>query len=250
MRAGLGLALALWSVSGLAAAAGGSPGIRAPEHELAGAGGLLGAVICDPLRAGLGGLGATVVLLAVLGCALVVLTGVGLRSVAVGFAGFVQFSWRHLSSAMHAVSQMGEVVVKVDGTKLVPTRDVDIDFDIDDHIPEAIPLAVVDEEPDMEADEDLPEPEPVPEVRAERPLPDKSSRTARARSGVGQRPMEAPARRDPCEVASAGDRPWRDSNCRQSARRSAGCSRCRDPTGRTHGRPDRHPLRARARVRA
>jgi S-DNA-T family DNA segregation ATPase FtsK/SpoIIIE len=131
VRAGLGLVLALWAVSGLAAAAGGAPGLSAPEHELAGAGGLLGAVVCDPLRAGLGTLGASVVLLAVLGCALVVLTGVGLRSAAVGVAAFARFSWQHLTTAVRSISQMGEVVVKVDGEKLSPSRDVDIDFDID-----------------------------------------------------------------------------------------------------------------------
>ena len=171
-------------------------------------------MICDPLRAGLGTLGTTVVLLAVLGCAMVVLTGVGLRSVAVGFAGFVQFSWRHLSSAVHSVSQMGEVVVKVDGAKLAPTREVDIDFDIDDHIPEVTPLAVVDEEPDMEPPEELPEPEPAPDVRAERPLPDKSSRQLELDLGLATSQWKLPhvgilARSEPRaidrgEIATAG----------------------------------------------
>jgi S-DNA-T family DNA segregation ATPase FtsK/SpoIIIE len=179
VRAGLGLVLALWAVSGLAAAAGGAPGLSAPEHELAGAGGLLGAVVCDPLRAGLGTPGASVVLLAVLGCALVVLTGVGLRSAAVGVAAFARFSWQHLTTAVGSITQMGEVVVKVDGEKLSPSRDVDIDFDIDGDIDgdmePAPPIPVDDPEEDL-VDEPADDLRPAaPEGPVARPRPTRSS---------------------------------------------------------------------------
>ena len=215
VRAGLGLVLALWAVSGLAAAAGGAPGLSAPEHELAGAGGLLGAVVCDPLRAGLGTLGASVVLLAVLGCALVVLTGVGLRSAAVGVAAFARFSWQHLTTAVRSISQMGEVVVKVDGEKLSPSRDVDIDFDIDGDIegyvepPPPIPL----DDPEEELVE-----EPAEEVRpavseapVARPLPTRPSRQLELDLGLATGQWRLPHVGHPRALAGACDRPRGDS---------------------------------------
>jgi DNA segregation ATPase FtsK/SpoIIIE, S-DNA-T family len=164
IRAGVGLALAVWAISGLAAAAGGSPGLGASEHELAGAGGLLGAVACDPLRAGLGTPGASVVLLAVLGVALVVLTGVGLRTAAVGVAGFARFCWQHLASAARSISQMGEVVIAADADKLSSGADDDdldsgIDFDIDEPVAPPAPVALEDPEIGVE------EPEPAQDVR-------------------------------------------------------------------------------------
>ena len=81
-RAGLGLVLALAAASGLADLAGGEPRLSAPAARLGSAGGWLGAVVGNPLRAGLGGVGAAVVLLAVAVLALVLFTGVTLRSAA------------------------------------------------------------------------------------------------------------------------------------------------------------------------
>jgi S-DNA-T family DNA segregation ATPase FtsK/SpoIIIE len=80
-RAVLGLLLEVLAVAGLASLAGGSPGLGAPASRLAGAGGWVGAVVGDPLRAGLGGAGATVVSVAVLLVGVLLLTGTTLRAV-------------------------------------------------------------------------------------------------------------------------------------------------------------------------
>ncbi len=80
-RAVLGGVLSLLSVAGLASLAGGSPAFDTSTVRLSAAGGILGALTGDPLRAGLGGFGAAVVLLAVLVIALLLLTGASVRSV-------------------------------------------------------------------------------------------------------------------------------------------------------------------------
>ena len=114
VRAGFGLGFVLWAAAGLAAVAGGAPGIGAPASELAGAGGWFGAALCDPLRAGLGTAGAAVVLVALLGCALLVLTGVSLRTAVAGSASAAGFSWRHLTGAARAIRSVGELEVRAD----------------------------------------------------------------------------------------------------------------------------------------
>jgi DNA segregation ATPase FtsK/SpoIIIE, S-DNA-T family len=114
VRATLGLGLTLWAISGLAAIAGGAPGVGASQQLLAGAGGWLGATAGDPLRAGLGSLGASVVLLALIGCALVVLTGSNLRSAAVSIASALRRSLDVVSRAGEAIGSVGEVVVSTD----------------------------------------------------------------------------------------------------------------------------------------
>ncbi len=86
VRVGFGLALTLVSVSGLAELAGGSPRFGATSSQLSGAGGWLGLAVGRPLEAGLGGWGASVVLLAVLVVALVLFTGVSVREGARGAA--------------------------------------------------------------------------------------------------------------------------------------------------------------------
>ncbi|MCK4177718.1 DNA translocase FtsK [Aciditerrimonas ferrireducens] len=81
LRAVLGLLLGVLAVAGVASLAGGSPGLGAPSSRLAGAGGWVGALAGDPLRAGLGGAGAAVVLVAVLLVGVLLLTGTTLRAV-------------------------------------------------------------------------------------------------------------------------------------------------------------------------
>jgi len=81
-RAVIGGTLLLLAVSGLAALAGGSPALRAPTSALQSAGGWVGALIADPLGSALGGFGAAVVLVVVAGVALLVFTGVSVRTVA------------------------------------------------------------------------------------------------------------------------------------------------------------------------
>jgi S-DNA-T family DNA segregation ATPase FtsK/SpoIIIE len=81
-RAVIGGTLVLLAVSGLAALAGGSPAIKASTSALSSAGGWVGAVIADPLGSALGGFGAAVVLVVVVAVALLVFTGVSVRSAA------------------------------------------------------------------------------------------------------------------------------------------------------------------------
>jgi DNA segregation ATPase FtsK/SpoIIIE, S-DNA-T family len=85
-RVVVGATLALLAVTGLAALAGGSPPVRASTAALSDAGGWVGAVIADPLRSGLGGFGAATVLVALVIVALVLFTGVAVRTAAGGLA--------------------------------------------------------------------------------------------------------------------------------------------------------------------
>jgi S-DNA-T family DNA segregation ATPase FtsK/SpoIIIE len=81
-RAVIGATLTLLATAGLASLAGGSPALRDSAAQLSAAGGWIGAVIGNPLRAALGGFGAVTVLVAVLAVAMIVLTGVSVRSAA------------------------------------------------------------------------------------------------------------------------------------------------------------------------
>ena len=96
-RALLGLALGLVAVAGLADLAGDAPRLSAPTHQLSRAGGWLGVVVGGPLRDGLAAWGAAVVLVAVALLALVLFTGVTVRSAAGAVAGGVARCWRALS---------------------------------------------------------------------------------------------------------------------------------------------------------
>jgi len=93
-RTGLGAVVALASVAGLADLAGGAPSVTSSGARLSGAGGWLGALAGNPLRAGLGGAGAAVVLVALLTLALVLFTGVTLRSAAGAMARFGVALWQ------------------------------------------------------------------------------------------------------------------------------------------------------------
>ncbi len=83
-RAFLGATLVLLAGAGLADLSAGSPALDAPAGRLAGGGGWIGAAVADPLHAGLGGFGAATVLAAVVVVALVLFTGVPVRSAAHG----------------------------------------------------------------------------------------------------------------------------------------------------------------------
>ncbi|MHB1710084.1 MAG: FtsK/SpoIIIE family DNA translocase [Acidimicrobiales bacterium] len=85
-RAVLGGSLALLPAAGLAALAGGSPRVGASTASLSSAGGWVGAVVSDPLRAGLGFFGDATVLIAAMVVALVVFTGVSVRTGAHGIS--------------------------------------------------------------------------------------------------------------------------------------------------------------------
>jgi DNA segregation ATPase FtsK/SpoIIIE, S-DNA-T family len=81
-RALIGASLTLLATAGLASLAGGSPAIRDSTAKLSSAGGWVGAIVANPLRAAIGGFGALTVLVAVLVVAMVLFTGVSVRSAA------------------------------------------------------------------------------------------------------------------------------------------------------------------------
>ena len=80
------------AVAGLAALAGGSPRLRSSTALLSSAGGWLGALVGNPLRSALGGFGATIVLVALAVVAMVLFTGVSIRSATGGIVGAVRWS--------------------------------------------------------------------------------------------------------------------------------------------------------------
>jgi DNA segregation ATPase FtsK/SpoIIIE, S-DNA-T family len=183
VRTVLGLGFSLWALAGLCAAAGGAPAVGAPASKLATAGGWLGAVACNPLRAGLGTPGAAVVLVAVLGCALVVLTGVTLRSAASGVARVARRTFESASRATATIGQIGEVVTTTDPRGHIPEREAarygsfgggqiyDLDEELDgEPVDEAQePEAIQDDSDPAEDMEPDPEPRPAPPVAARTP---------------------------------------------------------------------------------
>ena len=91
-RAVIGASVALLAVAGLASLAGGSPRLGASTALLSSAGGWVGALIGNPLRSGLGGFGATIVLVALAVVAMVLFTGVSVRAATGGVVGAVRWS--------------------------------------------------------------------------------------------------------------------------------------------------------------
>jgi S-DNA-T family DNA segregation ATPase FtsK/SpoIIIE len=79
-RTGLGAALGVLAVCGLAELAGGSPRLSAAWGSLRGAGGLLGVAVGRPLESGIGSAGTAVLCLAALVVGMLLVTGVTLRA--------------------------------------------------------------------------------------------------------------------------------------------------------------------------
>jgi len=94
LRASLSVTLGLLSTCGLADLAGGSPGPSAPTSQLRGAGGFVGAVVGHSLQRGAGTAGAFVVFLGAFVVAVVLATGVSLRTVFAGIAAAFAFLGR------------------------------------------------------------------------------------------------------------------------------------------------------------
>jgi S-DNA-T family DNA segregation ATPase FtsK/SpoIIIE len=101
LRIGLGLALMLLGAVGLLHLSGGSPAIGSSVDNLRDAGGLLGAAVAAPLRAGAGAVGAAVVLtgLGVLGALLA--PGVPMRRVLHAIAGAFRWAADWVGSLFH-----------------------------------------------------------------------------------------------------------------------------------------------------
>ena len=110
-RAVIGASLILLAAAGLAALAGGSPPLRASTGALSSAGGWVGALVGNPLRAAIGGFGAATVLVALLVVALVLLTGVSVRGAAGGFMGAARWA---VATARGGPAVEGEEVAEDD----------------------------------------------------------------------------------------------------------------------------------------
>jgi S-DNA-T family DNA segregation ATPase FtsK/SpoIIIE len=96
-RVGWGVVLGLVAISGVADLAGGRPGEHATTKVLAHAGGWLGVALGGGLSKGVGVAGALVIFLALFVVALIVATGLGLRSFLAGTAAFFRAVGRTLS---------------------------------------------------------------------------------------------------------------------------------------------------------
>src|SRR6185312_3151341 len=81
LRVGIGVGLVVLASAGLMHVLGGAPSISGPVDALRNAGGYLGAVIGAPLAAGLGTVGAAVVLVGLLGFGLLLAPGTSMRTV-------------------------------------------------------------------------------------------------------------------------------------------------------------------------
>ena len=98
IRLGVGLTLGLAGFSGISHFLGSRPTIHATTNELGSAGGYLGAVVGGGLHGILGMAGATVVLLAVLVIATMVLTGIGLRVLVASLWSVIRWCGRTVAS--------------------------------------------------------------------------------------------------------------------------------------------------------
>ncbi len=96
-RAGWGVLLGIVAVSGLADVAGSRPGVHATTSVLGHTGGWLGVVTGGELATYIGVAGAVIVLLALFVVAVIIATGVGLRSLLFGFWSVVRAIGRTLS---------------------------------------------------------------------------------------------------------------------------------------------------------
>ncbi len=126
LRAGLAVALGMLSTCGLADLAGGSPGPSSSLPALRGSGGYVGAVVGHSLQRGAGTAGAVVIFLAAFFVAVVLSTGVSLRSFfsAVGACvGFVGRTARSASTRPAAVAPLTLVAPQPVRTLAPPEED-------------------------------------------------------------------------------------------------------------------------------
>ena len=126
LRAGLAVALGMLSTCGLADLAGGSPGPSSSLPALRGSGGYVGAVVGHSLQRGAGTAGAVVIFLAAFFVAVVLSTGVSLRSFfsAVGACvGFVGRTARSASTRPAAVAPLTLVAPQPARTLTPPEED-------------------------------------------------------------------------------------------------------------------------------
>jgi S-DNA-T family DNA segregation ATPase FtsK/SpoIIIE len=154
LRTGLGAALGLIGICGLAELAKGAPEID--SHRIRTAGGWVGALIGHPLHSGLGAAGAAVLFVALVIVAVLIATGVSLATFGRATRSATLAMGRTLSSLWQ-------------GSPLTDLGSDDgASTDVEPEV--AVPTSVVLEEPEEEANLDLPEPEHESEPEP-RPVP-------------------------------------------------------------------------------
>jgi len=155
-RAVIGATLTLLAVAGLAALAGGAPSLTASTSQLSSAGGWVGAIIADPLRAGLGGFGAALVLIAVLVVAMVLFTGVSIHSAVSGITRTVQWT---VTAARGGETEDGEAEVDDDDEPTDPFgRSVAAVSEVEDEVDDEVETEDEDEIDEIEDEAEI-EPE-------------------------------------------------------------------------------------------
>ena len=149
LRTGLGAAVGLIGICGLAELAKGTPSLH-DAHGLRSAGGWVGGLVALPLHAGLGTAGASVILVALVLVAVLVATGVSLAAVG-----------RLIRTATTAVGRT--LVTWWKGGPLTDEERAAANE------PAAVPAPAMPQPPKVEDDADLvqPEPDPEPEIDAE-----------------------------------------------------------------------------------
>ena len=165
--------LALLAVSGMGDLAGGMPGLHASRSALGGAGGWLGVAVGGGLASALAVAGAVVVLVALALVSVMVLTGIGLRTILLAMGRFFRAVGARLARWWASRPQSNENYDEVENEAAVvpfpqPAPAPEPVDDVDDDPYEA-PL-----EADYEDDpyEDEPEPAPAPAAPALRLVPD------------------------------------------------------------------------------
>jgi S-DNA-T family DNA segregation ATPase FtsK/SpoIIIE len=150
LRTGLGSALGLIGVCGLAELAKDAPEISAPMSDLRTAGGWLGALVGHPLHAGLGTAGAAVLFVAVVIVAVLIATGVSLAS----FGAALKVATLAVGRTLTTWWGGGRLDADQDAAEPEPIR-------VAPTVPP--PPEPFDEEADLDRHDPEPEPEPVPE---------------------------------------------------------------------------------------
>ncbi len=149
LRSIVGAVLGLLALCGLAELAGGSPTVGATSAAVRGAGGWVGVASGRSLQLGIGTAGATVVLLALLLVAVVLTTGVSLRSMGRGVARAGRAGGRALAAWWGSARRRSEPQPDTPATSDTPLSRAVVD-----------PRADWSEPPDAEVLGEAPEPEP------------------------------------------------------------------------------------------
>jgi S-DNA-T family DNA segregation ATPase FtsK/SpoIIIE len=176
LRVGIGVSLVVLASAGLMHVLGGAPSISGSVDALRDAGGYVGAVVGAPLSAGLGTVGASVVLVALLGFGLLLASGTSVRTVlaAIGRGLVHARAWAAAALDLGAHQQGAQADPHEDGEPVttrrpLPSRratvesigELDLDAEDEDDVELDEPEDALALDEDLEPDEPDDEPEPL-----------------------------------------------------------------------------------------